>query len=200
MSKVRLAFLVLIVATVVYVAAFAGAWYRVYVAGITWRNIYAVGTVLFFMWYAVVLYSAVKKNQSEGMKLEPKLTRLRTVATILAIIGGVTSAVCGGVMWVPYLLTGVDWGWFFPWFGFVGFVLGMLIILGGIFIIRGRSFLGGNLAIWCGIASIYGGGVIATMQTLSFLHFHWIAVAVLSITLTILCPVLGGVLGLMSRR
>jgi hypothetical protein len=35
MSKVRLAFLVLIVVTAVYVAAFADAWYRVYVAGIT---------------------------------------------------------------------------------------------------------------------------------------------------------------------
>ena len=125
---------------------------------------------------------------------------LRRAAAILAIIGGSTSAVCGGVIWVPYLATWVGYGFVPPLLGFIGFVLGMLVILGGILIMRGRGSVGGHLALWCGIASIYGGGVIATMQTLSFLHFHWIAVAVLSITLTIICSVLGGVLGLMSRR
>ena len=191
MSKLRLAVLALIAVTVVYVAAFAGAWH----AGISGKNIYAVGTVIFFMWYAVACYSAMK---SEGM-LKPELTRLRVAATILAITGGGIPAVLGGEMWVPYLLTArADWGHFYPWFGLAGFVLGMLIILAGIFIIRGKSVVGGNLAIWCGIANIFSGGAAAALEALTR-FFPGLVAAVLGLALTILCPVLGGVLGLMSK-
>jgi hypothetical protein len=158
------------------------------------------------MWYAVALYSAVKKNQSV-VKLKSELTGIRGMSTILTSVGGVTSAVCGGVFWVPYVLTGVDGGWFYPWFGLAGFVLGMLIILGGIFIIRGKSIVGGNLAIWCGIANMFSGGAVGALEVASsVLRFFGlsrltVAVAGYVCVLTLaFFPIIGGVLGLMSRK
>jgi len=133
-------------------------------------------------------------------------TKMRRIAVTLAIIGGGTSAVCGGLIWVPYAVTGIGYGWVFPLFGFLSFILGILIILGGIFINRGRAIVGGNLAIWCGVASIFGGGFSATAQSLFLLVRELTGAAIgaagiiSSITLVIVFPVLGGVLGLMSRE
>lgn len=195
-SKFQFAILALIVVTVVYVAAFAGAWHYVHTSGFTWKKIYAVGTVIFCMWYAVACYSVVKKNRSEA--IQSKLTRLRVAATILTIIGGVAPALSGGHYWMYSQLTGISYPRFFPVFGFISFALGMLIILGGVLISRGRLILGGNLAIWCGIAGIFGGGGIAAMQALTR-FFPGLVAGVLGLILTIFFPVLGGVLGLMSR-
>ena len=75
-------------------------------------------------------------------------TKIKRIATTLAIIGGATSAVCGGVIWFPYVVTGVCYGFVPPLAGFLSFILGILVILGGIFINRGRVGVGANLAIW----------------------------------------------------
>jgi len=129
-----------------------------------------------------------------------KKEKLRGVAAILVVIGGATSAIGGAAVWMPYIVSSwVTYGFVPPLLGFTGFILGILVVLGGIFIIRDRSVVGGNLAIWCGIAGIFGGGVIAALQTLTR-FFPGLVAAVLGLTLTILCPVLGGALGLMSKR
>jgi hypothetical protein len=192
-SKFQFAILALIAVTGIYVAwciaatalAFAGAWH--------YREKVRFGTVIFFTWYAVACYSAMK---SQGM-LKPELTRLRVAAAILAIIGGVISALCGGYHWMYYLVTGCGWRWM-PEFGFVACVLGMLIILGGVLISRGRIILGGNLALWCGIAGVFSTGGFFAMRTLAR-FFPGVVAIVLGFTLTIIFPVLGGVLSLMSR-
>lgn len=124
----------------------------------------------------------------------------KTLAATLAIIGGVTSAIGGAAVWMPYVVSSwVAYGFVPPLLGFTGFILGILVVLGGIFIIRDRGVVGGNLAIWCGIAGIFGWGVIAALQTL-IRFFPGLVAAVLGLTLTILCPVLGGMFGLMSRE
>jgi len=131
-----------------------------------------------------------------------KTVKLRKTAAILAIIGGITSVVSGSMSWVPYVVTGVGWGLVYPFFGFIGFVLGMLIVLGGMLIIRGRIILGGNLAIWSGIANWFF-GFFATAQAIGFLIRGLAGVTagfIFGITLAIVFPVLGGVLGLMSGR
>lgn len=127
-----------------------------------------------------------------------RTTKLKWTAAILAIIGGVTSTVSGGLIWVPYIVARRSWGVLFPLLGFVGFVLGILIIFGGIFIIRGRGFLGGNLAIWCGIASPFGYDGIALLQAI-FLLFGQAGFAVgyiLTLVISVGFPVLGGILAL----
>ena len=131
-----------------------------------------------------------------------RTTKLRRTAAVLAIVGGGTSAVCSGVIWLG------GWGWLFPWFGFAGFVLGMFIILGGILVIRGRGVVGGNLALWCGIANMFSGGAVGTLQV-AFIVLRFIgltgpteAVAgyVLGLTLPVIFPIRGGVLGIIYRK
>lgn len=130
-----------------------------------------------------------------------KTTKLRRAGAILAITGGITSTICGGAMWIPYVITWVGWSFFAPLLGFISFIVGMLIILGGILTIRGRSIVGGNLiALLCGFANLYVGGAVATWEVASRLTgssgwAEWIA----GLTLAVVFPVLGGVLGLMSR-
>lgn len=130
-----------------------------------------------------------------------KTTRLRWTAAILAIIGGVTSAISGGLIWVPYIVARRSWGVLPPLLGFVGFVLGILVILGGIFIIRGKSLLGGNLAIWCGMASIFGFDGVALLQAIVLLFGEagFLVGYILTIAISVGFPVLGGILALISR-
>jgi len=135
-------------------------------------------------------------------------TKIKRIATTLAIIGGATSAVCGGVIWFPYVVTGVCYGFVPPLAGFLSFILGILVILGGIFINRGRVGVGTNLAIWCGVAIMFSGGFSATAQTLFILAgpidgrspIAGTITMVAGITLVLVFPVLAGVLGLMSRE
>jgi hypothetical protein len=111
-------------------------------------------------------------------------------------------------MWVPYLLTArADWGHFYPWFGLAGFVLGMLIILAGIFIIRGNRVVGGSLAICCGVANMFSGGGMGTFRVpLRFIGLTGLtaavavsAVYVLSFALAFF-PILGGVFSIIYRK
>ncbi len=127
---------------------------------------------------------------------------MKRMATTLAIIGGATSAVCGGVIWFPYVVTGICYGFVPPLAGFLSFILGILVILGGIFINRGRVGVGANLAIWCGVAIMFSGGFLATAQTLSILAgpIAGTITMVAGITLVLVFPVLAGVLSLMSRE
>lgn len=132
-----------------------------------------------------------------------KTVKLRKTASVLTIIGGTTSAVSCGLFCV---VTGFSWGLIGPpSFPLPGFILGMLVILGGMFIIRGRVFLGGNLAIWSGIANWFF-GFSATAQAIGFLIRGLAGVTagftiiIFGITLVIVFPVLGGVLSLMSGR
>jgi len=127
-------------------------------------------------------------------------TKMKRMATTLAIIGGATSAVCGGVIWFPYVVTGICYGFVPPLAGFLSFILGILVILGGIFINRGRVGVGANLAIWCGVAIMFSGGFLATAQTLSILAgpIAGTITMVAGITLVLVFPVLAGVLSLMS--
>ena len=129
-------------------------------------------------------------------------TKMKRMATTLAIIGGATSAVCGGVIWFPYVVTGICYGFVPPLAGFLSFILGILVILGGIFISRGRVGVGANLAIWCGVAIMFSGGFLATAQTLSILAgpIAGTITMVAGITLVLVFPVLAGVLSLMSRE
>jgi len=129
-------------------------------------------------------------------------TKMKRMATTLAIIGGATSAVCGGVIWFPYVVTGICYGFVPPLAGFLSFILGILVILGGIFINRGRVGVGANLAIWCGVAIMFSGGFLATAQTLSILAgpIAGTITMVAGITLVLVFPVLAGVLSLMSRE
>jgi len=129
-------------------------------------------------------------------------TKMKRMATTLAIIGGATSAVCGGVIWFPYVVTGICYGFVPPLAGFLSFILGILVILGGIFINRGRVGVGANLAIWCGVAIMFSGGFLATAQTLSILAgpIAGTITMVAGIILVLVFPVLAGVLSLMSRE
>jgi len=129
-------------------------------------------------------------------------TKMKRMATTLAIIGGATSAVCGGVIWFPYVVSGTCYGFVPPLAGFLSFILGILVILGGIFINRGRVGVGANLAIWCGVAIMFSGGFLATAQTLSILAgpIAGTITMVAGITLVLVFPVLAGVLSLMSRE
>ena len=129
-------------------------------------------------------------------------TKMKRMATTLAIIGGATSAVCGGVIWYRYVVTGICYGFVPPLAGFLSFILGILVILGGIFINRGRVGVGANLAIWCGVAIMFSGGFLATAQTLSILAgpIAGTITMVAGITLVLVFPVLAGVLSLMSRE
>lgn len=131
-----------------------------------------------------------------------KTAKLKWTAATLAIIGGATSAVCGGAIWLG------DWGWFFPWLGFAGFVLGMFIILGGILIINGRGVVGGNLALWCGIANMFSGAVGTLQVAFTVLRFigltgsteaGFLVGYILTIAISVGFPVLGGILALISR-
>jgi len=129
-------------------------------------------------------------------------TKMKRMATTLAIIGGATSAVCGGVIWFPYVVSGTCYGFVPPLAGFLSFILGILVILGGIFINRGRVGVGANLVIWCGVAIMFSGGFLATAQTLSILAgpIAGTITMVAGITLVLVFPVLAGVLSLMSRE
>ena len=131
-----------------------------------------------------------------------KTAKMKRMATTLAIIGGATSAVCGGVIWFPCVVTGICYGFVPPLAGFLSFILGILVILGGIFINRGRVGVGANLAIWCGVAIMFSGGFLATAQTLSILAgpIAGTITMVAGITLVLVFPVLAGVLSLMSRE
>jgi hypothetical protein len=125
---------------------------------------------------------------------------LRRVALILTFAGGVTTTVSGSVIWLSYVLMGIGRGWLPPAFGFLGFLWGLLILLGGILIARGREVVGGNLVLWSGLASLLGGGVLSTGQTFAFLQIYGILAYGLMMTLAFVCPVLGGVLSLLSRE
>jgi hypothetical protein len=117
------------------------------------------------------------------------------MAAMLAIIGGVNSAISG------YLVARNTWAGLFPAFGFVGFVLGVLMILGGIFINRGRIVLGGNLAICCGAAGLLGFSQMALLQAfvLLFGEAGFLVGYILTIAISVGFPVLGGILALISR-
>jgi hypothetical protein len=130
-----------------------------------------------------------------------KTTKMQRISAILAVIGGTASVVCGGVMWLG------DWGWFYPWIGFAGFVLGTFIVLGGVFIIIGSRVVGGTLAICCGVANFFSGGAGIVQVPFSVLRgltgltaaVAFYAVYVLGFALAFF-PVVGGVFSIIYRK
>lgn len=129
-----------------------------------------------------------------------RMIKLRRAGAVLAIIGGITFAIGAAAVWVPYVTNWMPpWGFVPPLYAFIGFVLALLIVLGGIFIVGDRNVIGGYLAIACGIASIFVMGPLVTSQTLAQL-FPPRVTAVLGLTLTLVCPILGGALGLMGKQ
>lgn len=138
-----------------------------------------------------------KGRKSTKKKGEPrmKMTKMQRISAILVVIGGTASAVCGGVMWLG------DWGWFYPWFGFAGFVLGLFIVLGGVFIIIGNRVVGGSLAICCGVANMFSGGGMGTFRVpLRFIGLTGLTAAVAVSAVSVLSPVVGGVLSIIYRK
>ena len=70
--------------------------------------------------HRLALSEEQKKNKRKRGKRMLKTTELR-IAAVLAIIGGVTSTVSGGLIWVPYVVARRSWGVLSPLLGFVGF-------------------------------------------------------------------------------
>lgn len=131
------------------------------------------------------------------------MNRLLMTAVILAFIGGGTSALSGSLFWVPYVIYGASLLQPIPIFGFIGFVLGILIVLGGIMLSRERIILGANLALWCGIANWFFGFFSTVLAIGAILHpsidVSQIAF-ILALVLTVVFPLVGGILGLMVGR